>query len=215
MGCQALAVPGSLSASGRASVAVPDLDSARGAVSILASDAAAISAPPAATAAVRRRLSGGLSRNRPGPDAARAAAVARLVNGSSNPRLAASGHLVMMGSRRPHICEEFAARLRSGGASVFAAVGYDPPTTINPTVTLTGSLTVPLNESLPLNFAISDPLAAIPGRVPPLDAMPAGCRFAPRCPMARAGCELPQVLATVSVGHSARCHVATGLRDAA
>jgi oligopeptide/dipeptide ABC transporter ATP-binding protein len=41
-------------------------------------------------------------------------------------------------------------------------------------------------------------LAAIPGRVPPLDAMPAGCRFAPRCPMVRAGREQPQVLATMS-----------------
>jgi short chain dehydrogenase len=36
-------------------------------------------------------------------------------------RLAAGGHLVLMGSRRPHICEGFAARLRSSGASVFAA----------------------------------------------------------------------------------------------
>jgi oligopeptide/dipeptide ABC transporter ATP-binding protein len=62
-------------------------------------------------------------------------------------------------------------------------------------------------------------LAAIPGRVPPLDAMPTGCRFAPRCPMVQAGCEQPQVLAPVQVsmsaGHSARCHVATGYRVAA
>jgi hypothetical protein len=36
-------------------------------------------------------------------------------------RLAAGGHLVLMGSHRTHICEEFAARLRSGGAAVFAA----------------------------------------------------------------------------------------------
>jgi NADP-dependent 3-hydroxy acid dehydrogenase YdfG len=36
-------------------------------------------------------------------------------------RLAADGHLVVMGSRRPQICEEFAARLRLAGASVFAA----------------------------------------------------------------------------------------------
>jgi hypothetical protein len=36
-------------------------------------------------------------------------------------RLAADGHLVLMGGRRTHICEEFAARLRSGGAAVFAA----------------------------------------------------------------------------------------------
>ena len=58
-------------------------------------------------------------------------------------------------------------------------------------------------------------LTAIPGRVPPLDAMPAGCRFAPRCPMAQAGCEAPQGLASVSAGHSVRCHVATGFPAAA
>jgi peptide/nickel transport system ATP-binding protein/oligopeptide transport system ATP-binding protein len=52
-------------------------------------------------------------------------------------------------------------------------------------------------------------LAAIPGRVPPLDAMPAGCRFVPRCPLARKGCEQPQVLVTVGDGHLVRCHVAT------
>jgi peptide/nickel transport system ATP-binding protein len=54
-------------------------------------------------------------------------------------------------------------------------------------------------------------LSAIPGRVPPLDAMPAGCRFAPRCPMARAGCEQEQRLAEVAAAHAARCHVATGV----
>jgi NAD(P)-dependent dehydrogenase (short-subunit alcohol dehydrogenase family) len=36
-------------------------------------------------------------------------------------QLAAGGHLVLMGGRRTHICEEFAAGLRSGGAAVFAA----------------------------------------------------------------------------------------------
>jgi oligopeptide/dipeptide ABC transporter ATP-binding protein len=54
-------------------------------------------------------------------------------------------------------------------------------------------------------------LQAIPGRVPPLDAMPTGCRFQPRCPSARAGCELPQTLAPAAPGHTARCHVATGV----
>jgi oligopeptide/dipeptide ABC transporter ATP-binding protein len=53
-------------------------------------------------------------------------------------------------------------------------------------------------------------LAAIPGRVPPLDGMPDGCRFAPRCALARDGCERPQVLAPFGDGHLARCHVATG-----
>ncbi|MBR0645690.1 ABC transporter ATP-binding protein [Plastoroseomonas hellenica] len=51
-------------------------------------------------------------------------------------------------------------------------------------------------------------LAAIGGRVPPLDAMPDGCRFAPRCPLRRAGCELPQTLEPLSEEHAVRCHVA-------
>jgi peptide/nickel transport system ATP-binding protein len=54
-------------------------------------------------------------------------------------------------------------------------------------------------------------LAAIPGRVPPLDAMPAGCRFRERCAMAQAGCEQPQVLAEAGAGRLVRCHVATGV----
>lgn len=36
-------------------------------------------------------------------------------------RLAAAGHLVLMGSRRPQVCEQVAGRLRSRGLSVFAA----------------------------------------------------------------------------------------------
>jgi oligopeptide/dipeptide ABC transporter ATP-binding protein len=56
-------------------------------------------------------------------------------------------------------------------------------------------------------------LAAIPGRVPPLDAMPAGCRFQPRCGLARAGCEQPQILAKAAPGHLARCHIATGVLE--
>lgn len=36
-------------------------------------------------------------------------------------RLAAGGDLVLMGTRRTQICEDFAARLRSGGAAAFAA----------------------------------------------------------------------------------------------
>ncbi len=51
-------------------------------------------------------------------------------------------------------------------------------------------------------------LAAIPGRVPPLTAMPKGCRFAPRCAETRAGCEQPQTLAPLGPFHRVRCHVA-------
>jgi len=53
-------------------------------------------------------------------------------------------------------------------------------------------------------------LSAIGGRVPPLDAMPPGCRFAARCPMRRTGCEQEQALVEVAPAHAARCHVATG-----
>jgi len=44
-------------------------------------------------------------------------------------RLAAGGDLVLMGTRRPDICERFAAQLRSDGAAAFAAYLdlADPP----------------------------------------------------------------------------------------
>ena len=49
------------------------------------------------------------------------------------------------------------------------------------------------------------PLAAIPGRVPPLDGMPVGCRFADRCTMRSPGCETPQALRDIAPGHEVRC----------
>ncbi len=65
-------------------------------------------------------------------------------------------------------------------------------------------------------------LTAIPGRVPPLDAMPTGCRFAPRCPLVQAGCDIAGAglsgrpsTGPAATAHSARCHVATGHRAAA
>ena len=51
----------------------------------------------------------------------------------------------------------------------------------------------------------AQPLFAIPGRVPALDAMPPGCRFQARCPMAGPGCEAPQVLRDLG-GQWVRCH---------
>jgi oligopeptide/dipeptide ABC transporter ATP-binding protein len=52
-------------------------------------------------------------------------------------------------------------------------------------------------------------LAAIPGRVPPIDAMPDGCRFAPRCPMREPRCEamVPALSPVDGAGHLAACHV--------
>ena len=66
-----------------------------------------------------------------------------------------------------------------------------------------------LFSAIPRMDRAEQSLAAIPGRVPPLNDMPKGCRFAPRCPLRRDGCEAPQVLAAAAPGHLARCHVAT------
>ncbi|WP_066951683.1 ABC transporter ATP-binding protein [Microtetraspora fusca] len=52
----------------------------------------------------------------------------------------------------------------------------------------------------------SDRLATIPGTVPTFDALPLGCRFAPRCEHAAAVCEgAPIGLDTVAATHFARC----------
>jgi peptide/nickel transport system ATP-binding protein len=67
-----------------------------------------------------------------------------------------------------------------------------------------------LFSAIPRMDQAAQTLAAIPGRVPPLNDMPKGCRFAPRCPLRRAECERPQVLADAAPQHLARCHVATG-----
>jgi peptide/nickel transport system ATP-binding protein len=66
-----------------------------------------------------------------------------------------------------------------------------------------------LFSAIPRMDRAEQTLAAIPGRVPPLNDMPRGCRFAPRCPLRRAGCEAPQVLAAAAPRHLARCHIAT------
>ena len=48
-------------------------------------------------------------------------------------------------------------------------------------------------------------LATIPGAVPSPEAMPRGCRFAPRCPFAVARCAEDPPLAPLSPGHWAAC----------
>jgi peptide/nickel transport system ATP-binding protein len=49
-------------------------------------------------------------------------------------------------------------------------------------------------------------LATIPGRVPALTEMPAGCAFADRCPLAIGACRLaPPPAFDVAPGHQARC----------
>lgn len=49
-------------------------------------------------------------------------------------------------------------------------------------------------------------LSTIPGQVPGLAEMPAGCRFQNRCPLAAPACEKQPPLETVAAGHTVACH---------
>ena len=58
-------------------------------------------------------------------------------------------------------------------------------------------------------------LDAIPGYPPRLDALPPGCRFAPRCPYAFARCHVEQPpVYPIQPGHSASCHLVDPLTRA-
>jgi peptide/nickel transport system ATP-binding protein/oligopeptide transport system ATP-binding protein len=63
-----------------------------------------------------------------------------------------------------------------------------------------------LLKSMPVLSAGQERLPAIPGQVPPLDALPAGCSFADRCPYAMDRChrEVPRLL-EASPGHHCAC----------
>jgi oligopeptide/dipeptide ABC transporter ATP-binding protein len=51
-----------------------------------------------------------------------------------------------------------------------------------------------------------EPLKAIEGMVPSPGALPAGCSFAPRCPLCIPACEAAMpALVEVAPGHNARC----------
>jgi oligopeptide/dipeptide ABC transporter ATP-binding protein len=64
--------------------------------------------------------------------------------------------------------------------------------------------TAALLRSLP-RIGSRDPLRVIPGSVPNPAAFPAGCRFAPRCPVAEPRCGEPVPLAELESGHLVRC----------
>jgi peptide/nickel transport system ATP-binding protein len=66
-----------------------------------------------------------------------------------------------------------------------------------------------LLRSLPGLCARRSVLPSIPGRVPSLQAMPAGCRFQPRCTHAVDRCAAPQALEELSRLHRVRCCRAT------
>ncbi|MGR3321113.1 MAG: ABC transporter ATP-binding protein [Pseudooceanicola sp.] len=59
--------------------------------------------------------------------------------------------------------------------------------------------------SVPRKNISASRLPSIPGRVPSADAMPTGCRFAPRCPYSAAGCDAPQTLERRPDGRIVRC----------
>ena len=62
-----------------------------------------------------------------------------------------------------------------------------------------------LLRALPRLSARRSALPSIPGRVPPLTQMPAGCRFRPRCAYATAGCEAEQAMHVAGDGRRVRC----------
>jgi peptide/nickel transport system ATP-binding protein/oligopeptide transport system ATP-binding protein len=63
-----------------------------------------------------------------------------------------------------------------------------------------------LMNSVPRMEGQAERLTAIPGAVPPLGAFPAGCRFHPRCPLARTDCSInPPALVEVQPGRWVRC----------
>ena len=53
-------------------------------------------------------------------------------------------------------------------------------------------------------------LAGIPGMVPPASAMPAGCRFNPRCPLAIEVCRASSPPSVIEAGRSVACFLAEG-----
>jgi peptide/nickel transport system ATP-binding protein len=66
--------------------------------------------------------------------------------------------------------------------------------------------TIGLLGSIPRLDAKTDELAAIEGTVPSLAEIPAGCRFAPRCPFVRERCtQVSPPLVEVGPNHRSRC----------
>mgnify|MGYP000725360672 CR=1 FL=1 len=66
--------------------------------------------------------------------------------------------------------------------------------------------TIGLMNSVPSLGGRRGRLTTIPGMVPLMEAMPAGCRFAPRCPFVTASCgAAAPALRTIRPGHAAAC----------
>ena len=68
--------------------------------------------------------------------------------------------------------------------------------------------TAALLRAMPRADRDCDSLDPIPGNVPAITAMPAGCAFAPRCPLRQPSCDAQRPdLAAVAPGHFVRCPV--------
>jgi len=63
-----------------------------------------------------------------------------------------------------------------------------------------------LIRSIPSGNTPGQRLFQIPGMTPPLDRMPRGCRFHPRCPHAQQDCLQPVALRMLDAGHGLRCN---------
>jgi oligopeptide/dipeptide ABC transporter ATP-binding protein len=71
-----------------------------------------------------------------------------------------------------------------------------------------------LLESIPRPDLRGRPLSAIPGRVPDAAAIPAGCAFHPRCPLAAESCAHDDPsLEEYAPGHRSACHFAQDLLE--
>ncbi|MDB2407443.1 ABC transporter ATP-binding protein [Jannaschia sp.] len=68
--------------------------------------------------------------------------------------------------------------------------------------------TIGLMESVPRLAGGRGRLATIPGTVPPIEAMPEGCRFRTRCAFARADCATRPALRDMGAGQAVACHFA-------
>jgi peptide/nickel transport system ATP-binding protein len=66
--------------------------------------------------------------------------------------------------------------------------------------------TIGLMSSLPALALPRRRLTTIPGLVPTVDTMPAGCRFSTRCPFAARACAQEPPLAKITPGHDVACH---------
>ncbi len=65
--------------------------------------------------------------------------------------------------------------------------------------------TIGLMSAMPALGGRTDRLVTIPGVVPQATQMPAGCRFASRCPFRATGCDTQPPLVEVSTGHAVAC----------